>query len=310
MAGAIAKPTLSAEILAVPIKATEIPVGWRVINLVRISPLDLIVLVDRIHAAIPGSAVPPLEGGVSAALANGMQDGSVYWFVTPSANDSETLVSELAFPNMNEPADEQGIAIPGTPDGWVLPTGTAVENIGAVMIEAVPDTAAPLSGDPGQAASLLEFGVKHLGDAERALTAASGSAAVGSSSSGPSAAAIIAAFKKAGLPVTEVVIYSAATDGNHLLGRPGEYVGLVSWGDKRDPGDGNDAGRIEFFASEPDLVARERFLRSVEVLEAGLPPPYIHMYADGHALLRISTKLTSAQAEQYQDVLKRLEMGP
>jgi hypothetical protein len=168
-AGAVPKPTLATELVTVPIRPAALPSGWRVAGLQPVSPIDLIVIADRIRGAIPGSVVPTLEAGVTATLADGMQEGAVSWFVTPSTDDSDTLVAELAFPNPNVPADQQGILIPDTQDGWILTTGTAVEDVGSVVIEAVPDVAMPISGDPGQAAALLAFGVKHLRDAKRAL---------------------------------------------------------------------------------------------------------------------------------------------
>src|SRR5579871_3242861 len=70
---------------------------------------------------------------------------------------------------------------------------------------------------------------------------------------GPSPRAAITAFQNAGLPVNGVTYYTPVTDGNGLLGRPGEYIAKVNWNDARDVEDGPTAQTIEFFPSHAAL---------------------------------------------------------
>ena len=46
-----------------------------------------------------------------------------------------------------------------------------------------------------------------------------------------SAAQIAARMKAAGVAITHLVIYTAATDPNHLMGRQGGYTSKVAWVD-------------------------------------------------------------------------------
>lgn len=101
--------------------------------------------------------------------------------------------------------------------------------------------------------------------------------------------------------VERVVIYSAATDVNHLLGRPGQYVAKVSWSDSRDHADGTSAGTIEFFSSASDLLTRERYVKSVE---KGSPLLGQYIYVDRLALMRLGFALTPSAAAKYQAVFE------
>ncbi len=47
------------------------------------------------------------------------------------------------------------------------------------------------------------------------------------------ASALAARLKAAGLPVTHLIVYTAATDPNHEMGRQGGYTSKVAWQDRR-----------------------------------------------------------------------------
>lgn len=49
----------------------------------------------------------------------------------------------------------------------------------------------------------------------------------------PSAATFAADLKAAGLDITRLIVYTAATDPNHLLGRQDGYTSKVAWQDPR-----------------------------------------------------------------------------
>jgi len=124
------------------------------------------------------------------------------------------------------------------------------------------------------------------------------------SEKGADPARVIAAFKRAGIPVGEVVIFTAATDPNHLLGRPHLYTAKIAWADKRHPKERTDFGTIEFFSSAADLEARETYVESTEKNDPLLKQ---YVYVDDLALMRLSFKLTPSQAAEYQVVLAKVE---
>jgi hypothetical protein len=124
------------------------------------------------------------------------------------------------------------------------------------------------------------------------------------SPSRPASAAVLAArLKAAGLPVRHLIVYTAASDPNHLLGRQGGYASKVAWQDPRaarqDAGDSRGSiglgGGIEAFPTAAGARARYQYLR-------GFQPPFGdgYDYLDGTAILRLSQYLTPAQAHAYR----------
>jgi hypothetical protein len=121
-----------------------------------------------------------------------------------------------------------------------------------------------------------------------------------------SAAALAGDLKAAGLPVQQLIVYTATTDPNHLLGRQGGYTSKVAWVDPRavKAGAGNPAsdrggiefgGGIEVFPDAASARARYERLR-------GFQPPFGdgYDYLSGTAILRLSQYLTPAQAHAYR----------
>ena len=111
-------------------------------------------------------------------------------------------------------------------------------------------------------------------------------------------------LKASGLPIGGYVNYTASTDDNHLLGRPGQYIHKVNFHDKRleavsDYGiDGG--GSIETFKSESD--AKNRF-DYVHAMSSGSAMFSEYEYLDGTVLLRLSHHLTPAQALAYRHAI-------
>ncbi len=125
---------------------------------------------------------------------------------------------------------------------------------------------------------------------------------------GQSADQILQGLKAKGLPIGAVTTYTAASDPNHLLGRPGQYTDKVSFKDTRiGQGTGigvSDGGSIEVFATTADAQKRFAYLQSLSTSGNALFAEY--EYLDGVAILRISNQLTPDQAKQYQAALKAL----
>ena len=82
--------------------------------------------------------------------------------------------------------------------------------------------------------------------------------------------------------------YTATTDENHLLGRPGQYTSKVNWGA---PTSDDSDNSIEVFPTSADAATRAGYL-------AAFKPPFGDGYdhQNGAALLRLSADVTPAQA--------------
>jgi hypothetical protein len=121
-----------------------------------------------------------------------------------------------------------------------------------------------------------------------------------------SAAVLAGRLKAAGLPVRHLIVYTPATDPNHLMGRQGGYTSKVAWQDPRaikagagspssDPGGTEFGGGFEVFGTAAGAQARYQYLR-------GFQAPFGdgYDYLSGTAILRLSQYLTPAQAHAYK----------
>lgn len=124
------------------------------------------------------------------------------------------------------------------------------------------------------------------------------------------AAGIVARLKAAGLPVGAVIVYTAASDPNHLLGRPGGYLSKAGFADTRiKPADAKDdtpgavdlGGDIEVFSDHAGAQARADYIRKAMAAMPMLGTQY--EYVSGPVLLRLSQVLTPDQAAAYKKAL-------
>ena len=131
----------------------------------------------------------------------------------------------------------------------------------------------------------------------------------------PSAKVIIEDLAKLGLPARLTVVFTAATDPNHLLGRPNGYLSKASFSDKRVPasdttgdskGDVDYGGSVEVFATANEAKARAAYIESV--LEANPMLGTEYDYLNGPVLLRVSQYLIPSQAEEYQRALAKIKV--
>jgi len=76
---------------------------------------------------------------------------------------------------------------------------------------------------------------------------------------------VMDAFRYAGLPIINEIVYTESSDPNSLLGRPGQYVGKVNFLDKRIEKAARDKKgcTIEVFASQSALAPRKTYLESI-----------------------------------------------
>jgi hypothetical protein len=126
--------------------------------------------------------------------------------------------------------------------------------------------------------------------------------------SGLTAAQVVQRLKAQGLPIGTVTVYNAATDENHLLGRPGEYTSKVNFRDTRienpaDPTDVSAGGSVEVFKSTGDAKKRADYVRAITTGSALFGE---YSYLRDRVFLRVSKDLTPQQAKRYESVLNQL----
>lgn len=109
---------------------------------------------------------------------------------------------------------------------------------------------------------------------------------------------IVQAMLARGLPVGEYADFSATSDPEGLLGKPGQYTSRTTFADidilpMTEPyATVQDGGAVEVFASEADAQARLAAVKAANPTE--------RVYLEGTALLRLSDKLTPERAAQYE----------
>lgn len=150
--------------------------------------------------------------------------------------------------------------------------------------------------------------------AEPTATAAAPTATMAPLSASLSDQLIIDAFKAAGLPMGPVIIYTAETDPNKLLGRPNGYIAKANWHDTRvaatpevptEEIDISTGGGIEIYPDEAGAKARKDY---IDGLGQAMPMLVEYTYVRGPILLRVSKELTPAQAEEYKAALDTIPL--
>lgn len=113
---------------------------------------------------------------------------------------------------------------------------------------------------------------------------------------------LVAIFVDAGYPIGEVEDYTAESDLNHLLGRPGAYTSKTTFADSRlkqitlfeAPPLG---GTFEVFDNEADAQNRISYLHQI----VGTSGPFFqYEYSYKNVYFRIEGALTPQQALQYE----------
>lgn len=117
------------------------------------------------------------------------------------------------------------------------------------------------------------------------------------------AIAIMAAFQEAGLPIGVYVAFTDETDPNELLGRPGSYIAKINFVDARlsssTVANFTNGGSIEIFFDQAGAEARKN---TIDTLALTVSLAIEYSLVEGRVLLRLSSSLTPAQAEEYKQV--------
>jgi hypothetical protein len=125
------------------------------------------------------------------------------------------------------------------------------------------------------------------------------------------ASSVYSALQAAGLPVSRLIVYTAATDPNHLLGRPGGYLSKCAWSDSRvpaadtaglSPGDIGFGGGVEVFSTAAEATARAEYIATAEAAVPLVGSEYD--YLAGPVLVRVSQYLTPDQAATYGSAIR------
>lgn len=104
--------------------------------------------------------------------------------------------------------------------------------------------------------------------------------------------------------VGNVVIYTAETDPNTLLGRPNQYIGKLNFTDTRFKDiPVENGGTIEIFANQNDLEARANYVESVT---KSMPMMVVYQFKHENLLMRLPRELTPEQVKEYETALKQM----
>lgn len=114
---------------------------------------------------------------------------------------------------------------------------------------------------------------------------------------------IVNKLKEKNSNIGKIVVYTAETDLNELLGRPNQYTSKVQFADNRlsqEFVEENDAvgGTVEVFENEKDMNNRKEYIESISS-QASIFAEYT--YSAGNALLRLDNELTPEQAKEYEE---------
>jgi hypothetical protein len=131
-----------------------------------------------------------------------------------------------------------------------------------------------------------------------------------SSSSHLDSAGVVAGLIAAKVPIDGSQTYTAASDPNSLLGRPGQYVSKANFHDSRldasTSWDVDGGGSIETFANKGDTSRRVKYVKAITG-SSSLFAEYD--YSIDTTLLRLSHLLTPDQAASYESALKQVLGG-
>ncbi|MGI8404926.1 MAG: VWA domain-containing protein [Thermomicrobiales bacterium] len=127
-----------------------------------------------------------------------------------------------------------------------------------------------------------------------------------------SAKNVLLALQASGLPIGNYVAYTAETDTNKLLGRPGQYIGKVNFIITSITSESTsyniaDGGSIEVFENAAQAKSRGDYVATVT---QSTPQFAEYDFLEGTVLLRLSSSLTPDQAEVYKMALKEIISCP
>lgn len=118
---------------------------------------------------------------------------------------------------------------------------------------------------------------------------------------------VVEVLKAAQLPVGDVVVLTAETDSNQLLGRPSQYTGKLFFYDARHPkveGTDENEATIEIFANAQDAQARHDYIKQ---MTDGVPVLAQYQFLKGRVLLRLPKVFTPDEAKAYEAAMASVD---
>jgi hypothetical protein len=116
----------------------------------------------------------------------------------------------------------------------------------------------------------------------------------------PDAQAIVGKLVQLVPTATPGTVFTAATDPNHLLGRPNGYLSKAAFSDTRAASAAAE-GSVEVFPDEAGATARQHYITSIA--KSGVAFAAEYDYLRGPVLLRVPQALTPEQAAEYEQAL-------
>lgn len=117
--------------------------------------------------------------------------------------------------------------------------------------------------------------------------------------------AVAAAVRASGQPINDLVVYTAETDPNKLLGRPGQYIAKVSWKVPPIVAATRDDATIEIFADAASMQARYAYIDGI-IKSSPLFLQWMYRNEARLAILRLPKELTPDQAKAWEDWFKKI----
>ncbi len=119
---------------------------------------------------------------------------------------------------------------------------------------------------------------------------------------------VVNALKAKGLSIDNIIVYTAETDPNSLLGRPNQYTSKVKFADtnleQTDTAEPT-GGTIEFFTSNEGAKARKEY---IDNFGKSMPMLVEYSYINNGVLLRLDKELTPDQASNYEKAFAELKI--
>jgi hypothetical protein len=120
-----------------------------------------------------------------------------------------------------------------------------------------------------------------------------------------SAEDVAVALSKAGLPVSNIEVFTPKTDPNRLMGRPGQYISKVSFTDTNYPE--NDLGKIDqTIETFPTTAAAKTRRDYIDRVTRNTPFLLQYQFLRGRVLLRLDKELSPDDAKEYEAALTEI----
>jgi hypothetical protein len=130
----------------------------------------------------------------------------------------------------------------------------------------------------------------------------------------PHAEGLLTELKGKNSNLEKIQAFTAETDPNEKLGRPGYYISKADFSDTRLEQEGSEylvGGTLETFSSKGDCNKRAEYLNKMNDPSIGFLAVNQHIYKYDKVLLRVDYSLTSEQAEEYKiqfdEIMKQYE---